>query len=183
MLTRRTIVQASLATVLVAGLAGFSEIGHLYRAWMAEYGPGWKPMRWPFPRDAWPDGRAWRNQGIEVYVRLKMGLCGNCETGVVEDAEVDKVADIDFLDPNFQPVEAGRRARITDLFGRSRLYRLTTKDGVQRFAEGIVVSYKCDLMIATVVGDLADEAKRKEARLFLESNTVQVWVNQQLDGR
>lgn len=183
MLSRRTIVQAALASALVAGLAGFSEIGHWYRAWMAEYGPGWKPMHWPFPRDAWPDGRAWRNQGVEVYVRLKLGLCGNCDTGVVTDEEVDKVSDIDLLDANFQPLQAGSRIRITDLFGRARLYRLTMKDGIQRLAEGIAISYKCDLVVAIVVGDVADEAKRKAAHLFLESNTVQVWVNQQLEGR
>jgi hypothetical protein len=183
MLSRRTIIQASLASALVAGLAGFSEIGHLYRAWMAEYGPGWKPMPWPFPRDAWPDGRAWRNQGLEVYVRLKLGLCGNCDTGVVEDEEVDKVTDVALLDPRFAPVQAGSRIRITDLFGRARLYRLTMKDGTQRLAEGIAVSHKCDLVVAIVVGDVADEATRKSAHRFLESNTVQVGVNQQLEGR
>jgi len=36
---------------------------------------------------------------------------------------------------------------------------------------------------ATIVGNVADEPTRKAAHQFLESNTVQVWVNAQLDGR
>ncbi|MFO1161528.1 MAG: hypothetical protein U1E60_22005 [Reyranellaceae bacterium] len=184
MLKRRTVIQASLAGGLIAGLAGFSEVGHWYKAWMAEFGPGWKSMPWPFPRDAWPTGKAWRNRGLEleVYVRLKLGFCGNCDTGVVEDSEVDRVTDIDLLDPQFVPVQAGNRIRITDLVGRARLYRLKTRDG-PRLAEAIAVSYKCDLVVAIVVGPVDDSKTLKAAHNFLETNTVQVWVNELLEGR
>jgi hypothetical protein len=34
-----------------------------------------------------------------------------------------------------------------------------------------------------VVGKVDDPAVRNEAHLFLESNTVQVWVNKILEGR
>jgi hypothetical protein len=44
-------------------------------------------------------------------------------------------------------------------------------------------AYKCELVVAIVVGNVADEQERKAAHHFLESNTVQVWVNQQLEGR
>ena len=46
-----------------------------------------------------------------------------------------------------------------------------------------VVAYKCDLLVAIVDGNMADPDKRKMAHRFLESNTVQVWVNKQLEGR
>jgi hypothetical protein len=183
MLKRRTVIQASLAGGLVAVLAGLAEVGKLQVALGPTDGAGWRPVSWPFPRDAWPEGRAWRRDGIEVYVRPKLGFCGNCDTGVVTDDEVDRVTDVDLLDERFAPVQAGNRIRITDLFGRARLYRFKMKNGTQRFAEGIAVSYKCDLVVAVVVGDLADERTRKSAHRFLESNTVQVWVNQQLEGR
>ena len=75
----------------------------------------------------------------------------------------------------------GNRIRITDLFGRSRLYRHKMHNGATRLAEGIVVAYKCDLLVAIVDGNITD--KRKMAHQFLESNTVQVWVNKQLEGR
>lgn len=96
--------------------------------------------------------------------------------------EVDRVADIDLLDPQFVPVQAGNRIRITDLFGRARLYRLKTRDG-ERLAEAIAVSYKCDLVVAIVVGPVDDGETRKAAHNFLETNTVQIWVNEQLEGR
>ncbi len=56
-------------------------------------------------------------------------------------------------------------------------------NGAPRLAEGIVVAYKCDLLVAIVDGNMADPDKRKMAHRFLESNTVQVWVNKQLEGR
>ena len=60
-------------------------------------------------------------------------------------------------------------------FGRSRLYRHKMRNGATRLAEGIVVAYKCDLLVAIVDGDMTDPDKRKMAHRFLESNTVQVW--------
>ncbi|HEX9557547.1 MAG TPA: hypothetical protein VF991_13695 [Reyranella sp.] len=184
MLKRRTVIQASLAGGLLAALAGLAEIGKWRTALGPTDGAGWRPIDWPFPRDGWPPGRAWRQRdGTEVYVRPKLGFCGNCDTGVVTDEEVDRVTDVDLLDERFAPAQEGRRIRITDLFGRARLYRFKLKNGAQQLAEGIAVSYKCDLIVAVVAGNVADEGIRKSAHRFLESNTVQVWLNQQLEGR
>jgi hypothetical protein len=183
MLKRRTVIQASLAGGLLAALAGLAEIGKWRTALGPTDGAGWRPIDWPFPRDGWPPGRAWRQRdGTEVYVRPKLGFCANCDTGVVTDEEVDRVTDVDLLDERFAPAQEGRRIRITDLFGRARLYNVATRDGT-RTAEGIAVNYKCDLIVALVVGKLDDPAVRKEAHRFIESNTVQVWLNQLLDGR
>ena len=139
--------------------------------------------RWVIvPRDAFPPGRAWTRDGTEIYVRPKLGFCGNCETGVVEDSEVDRVSDVDLFDERFMPVGTGRRVQITDLFGRARLYRIR-KDGRERLAQGIAVSYNCDLIVALVVGKVDDETIAKAAHRFLETNTVQVWLNGLLDGK
>jgi hypothetical protein len=183
-LKRRTVIQASLAATLVAALAGLAEIGKMRNALGPTDGMGWRPIEWPFPRDGWPPGRAWRSRdGTEAYVRLKLGFCGNCDTGVVTDEEVDRVTDIDLLDERFTPMQDGSRIRITDLFGRARLYRYKLKNGAQHYAEAIAVSYKCDLVVAIIAGNVADAPTRKAAHRFLESNSVQVWVNQQLEGR
>ena len=178
MLSRRTLVQTSLAAGLVAGLAGFSIIGN----WYAD-NTGWRQIAWPFPRDAWPEGQAWRGEGLEIYIRPKPGFSGNCDIGVVEDAEVDRVTDIELLDKHFTPLQPGRRIRITDLFGRARLYRLKMKDGSERLAEAIAVSHQCDLVVAIVIGNVTDEATRKTAHLFIESNKVQIKLNQQLEDK
>lgn len=183
MLSRRTILQTSLAGGLVAGLAGLAAFANFYpKPDRDEEITGWRRIAWPFPRDAFPSGRAWKRDDTEVYVRPKLGFCGNCDTGVVEDSEVDRVTDVDLLDERFVPLREGKRIHITDLAGRARLYRVR-KDGRERIAEGIAVAYKCDLVVALVVGPVADDAILKDAHRFLETNTVQVWINALLEGR
>ena len=179
MLSRRTLVRMSMAAGLVVGLAGLASSAD----WHDE-NAGWRPISWPFPRDGWADGRAWRNSdGVEVYVRPKLGFCGNCDTGVVADEEVDRVTDIDLLDERFAAVQTGTQIRIATLSGRARLYRLKTRDGVERLAEAIAMAQKCDLVVAIVVGNVADSPTRHAAHQFLESNTVQTWLTRQLEGR
>jgi hypothetical protein len=183
MIARRTIVQGSLAGSIVAVLAGLAAFANWYpKPDPDEQATGWRRIGWPFPRDAFPAGRGWRRDGTEVYVRPKLGFCGNCDTGVVDDAEVDGKSDIDLLDTNFVPVAPGKRIQITDLGGRTRLYRIK-KDGRERLAQAIAVSYRCDLIVAVVIGPVDDEAVAKAARRFLETNTVQVWLNAQLEGK
>ena len=148
-LTRRTVIKVSLGLGLLAGLAVFAEIGK----WRTMLGPtdgaGWRPIDWPFPRDGWPPGRAWRHRdGTEVYVRLKQGFCANCDTGVVTDEEVDRVTDIDLLDERFVPAKDGNRIRITDLVGRARLYRHKTRLGFERLAELTGLGYALYLVVA-----------------------------------
>ena len=108
---RRTIVQTSLAAGLMAGM-----VARRARQGTAALGPAkdapWRPIAWPFPRDAWPAGRAWRRGTLEVYVRPKLGFCGNCDTGVVTDEEVDRVTDVDLLDERFEPAKEGLAVRI-----------------------------------------------------------------------
>jgi len=183
MLSRRTILQTSLAGSMVAGLAGLAAFANFYpKPDRDEEITGWRRIPWPFPRDAFPAGRAWKRDDTEVYIRPKLGFCGNCDAGVVEDSEVDRVSDIDLLDEQFVPLREGKRIQLTDLTGRARLYRIT-KGGRERVAEGIAVSYKCDLVVAIVVGPVADDAILKNAHRFLETNTVQVWINALLEGR
>ena len=182
--TRLTIIEGVLAALLVIVLGGYSSAARWYEDWLKEYGPGWHEMAWPFPRDAFPAGKAWRNGDLRVYVRPKLGFCANCETGVVDDYEVDRVTDLDLIDTKFVPARDGSAIHITDLKGRARFYRLKGFDGKPTLAEGIAVNFDCDLVVAVVVGPkLDDPAVRKQAHDFIESNTVQVWVNKTLEGR
>ena len=183
LVARRTVMKMYLGAGMVAGLAGLAYLAEERVALGPTDGKGFRPIRWPFPADAWPPGRAWTGHDLDFYVGLKLDVCSDCETGIVSDEAVDRVVDIDRLDPRFAAVGPGSRIRITDLFGRSRLYRHKMHNGAPRLAEGIVVAYKCDLVVAIVDGNMADPDKRKMAHRFLESNTVQIWVNKQLEGR
>src|SRR6267154_446931 len=70
------------AAVAIATLAGFTG----YRQAQSDI-EGWREIAWPFPRDGWPAGRAFRcatelcGDNVELYVRPKIGFC-NCDSGV-----------------------------------------------------------------------------------------------------
>src|SRR4051794_20797523 len=90
----------------------------------------WQGKALALPRDGWPAGKAFRSGDIEVYVRPKIGFC-NCDVGVADDDEVDRVADLDLISEHFVPLEAGRVVRIADMAGRIRPYDLRLSDGLR----------------------------------------------------
>ncbi len=179
-LSRRTVIQMSMGAGLLAGLGGLAVLAERRVALGPTDGAGFRPFHWPFPPDPWPPGHAWTGNDLDVYVRLKPGLCSDCETGIATDEAVDRIVDIDRLDPRFRAAGPGNRIRLTDMTGRARLYRHRLHNGRTRLAEGIAVTYQCDAVVALIDGNMADDAKRKLAHRFLESNTVQVWLNRQL---
>src|SRR4051795_10226621 len=114
---------------------------------------GWQEIRWPFPRDGWPAGRAFRcdaalcGEAVELYVRPKIGFC-NCDSGVADDDEVDRVADVDLISPRFSADQPGSALQLATMSGRMRSYRLDMPDGSRHAAIGIAISRRCDLMVA-----------------------------------
>jgi len=129
-------------------------------------GEGWREIGWPFPRDGWPAGRAFRcdtevcGGEVEVYVRPKIGFC-NCDTGVADDDEVDRVADMP---------------------GRLRTYDLHLTGGVRHTAIGIAVSRGCDLMVAVAQGTGAAPEVQRVALDFLASRDIARWMTKAMDG-
>jgi len=53
-------------------------------------------------------------EDTEVYVRPKIGFC-NCDSGVADDDEVDRVADLDLISPRFVPLRDGDVVRVADM--------------------------------------------------------------------
>jgi hypothetical protein len=149
---------------------------------------GWREIAWPFPRDAWPAGRAFRcaanvcGDEVEVYVRPKIGFC-NCDTGVADDDEVDRVADLDLISERFVPREAGEPIRVADMAGRLRGYDLMMADGSVRSAIGMALSRRCDLMVAVAQGQIAAARVRRAALDLLASDEMERWMGAALDGR
>ncbi|TWC00602.1 hypothetical protein FBZ93_105401 [Bradyrhizobium macuxiense] len=144
----------------------------------------WREIAWPFPRDGWPAGRAFRcgaaecGTEVEAYLRPKLGFC-NCDSGVADDDEVDRVADVDMIGPRFVPLGAGDVVDVADMPGRIRVYRL---DG-SRTAIGIAVSHRCDLMAVAAQGR-GDAARVQRVTLrFLASQEVRTWMAAAMEGR
>jgi hypothetical protein len=147
----------------------------------------WREITWPFPRDGWPVGRAFHCDAgtcgaeVELYVRPKIGFC-NCDTGVADDDEVDRVADLDLMSQRFVPLAAGSVVTVAGLVGRARSYDLGMADGSRRTAIGFALSRRCDLMVAVVQGNGSAPAVRHLAEDFLNSEPMVHWMMSELEN-
>src|SRR4030081_2282673 len=135
------IASAIVALGALSGAAAYQHVGlHQEEAW--------REIAWPFPRDGWPAGKAFRcgaaacGGEAELYVRPKIGFC-NCDSGVADDDEVDRVADLDLTSAQFEPLEAGNVVQVAGMSGRIRNYHLQMQDGSRHTAAGIAVSRRC----------------------------------------
>lgn len=149
----------------------------------------WQEIAWTFPRDGWPAGRAFRcascgegGAAVELYVRPKIGFC-NCNPGVADDDEVDRVADLDLISARFVPTEAGRVVRVADMAGRARSYDLKMPDGAQHIAVGIALSHRCDLLVAVAQGRAERGELERVALDYLASREMHRWMLASLGGR
>jgi len=148
---------------------------------------GWREIAWPFPRDGWPAGRAFRcapeacGDEIEVYVRPKAGFC-NCDSGVADDDEVDRVADLDLISARFVAIAPGSVIRIAEMQGRIRSYDLQMSDGARHAAIGIAVSRRCDLLIAVAQGKGTAAGVQRAALDLLASGEMERWMVAAMEG-
>jgi hypothetical protein len=171
------------AAVAIATLALFAG----YRQAQSDF-EDWREIAWPFPRDGWPAGRAFRcatglcGDDIEVYVRPKAGFC-NCDSGVADDDEVDRVADLDLMSEHFAALAPGEATRIAGMPGRLRAYDLKMADGSRRAALGIAVSRRCDLLVAVAQGKGEASDVQRVALDFLASGEMTRWMASAMEGR
>src|SRR6266550_4780440 len=176
----RSLTALAVAIGMVTGVAGFQHARPDIE--------GWREIAWPFPRDGWPAGRAFRcatelcGDEIEMYVRPKAGFC-NCDSGVSDDEEVDRVADLDLMSERFAPLEPGKVIRIADMPGRLRSYDLKMADGSRHAAVGIAVSRRCDLLVAVAQGKSAATNIQRVALEFLATDAVTKWMTAAMAGR
>src|ERR1700749_2723408 len=93
-------------------------------------GPVWTESTWPFPIDQWGQGWAYKckaadcGTAVSVYLRPKIGFC-NCQTGVADDEELDRVGDVDLVGGEKSALGAGRPITVHAMKGRSRGYAVS----------------------------------------------------------
>ncbi|MEZ2142383.1 hypothetical protein AAE026_08750 [Bradyrhizobium sp. DN5] len=175
---------ATIAAVMIA--CGVSGVAAYQLAPPVQDLAHWREIAWPFPRDGWPVGRAFRCDGAcagtELYVRAKRGFC-NCDRGVADDDEVDRVADVDLISPRFAAAAPGEEVGLGEMRGRARRYDLEMPDGARSAAIGFAVSRRCDLLVAVAQGAGDANALQRATLAFLETEEMKQWMVAALDGR
>jgi len=147
--------------------------------------PAWAEIAWPFLRDQWPDGRAFRcgagdcGAVLTLTVRVKAGFC-NCTTGVADDDDVDRVRDADLLGDKIAPLAGGHPVTVGWMRGRSRPFEVTS--GRNRSgAVTIAFNDKCDVVVATIAAeDVVSDRAEAAALAFLNGGRVLAWTKVEL---
>jgi hypothetical protein len=148
--------------------------------------PAWTEVKWPFPLDQWGLGRAFTcrpadcSAELDLYLRAKLGFC-NCATGVSDDAELDRVGDLELLSATFNALRDGQPIAVGWMSGRSRPYQVAVRYGEPRTALAIAFNDKCDVVVATVVAERSRLAEAEGTALaFLNGDLVLRWVEKEL---
>ncbi|HEY4406448.1 MAG TPA: hypothetical protein VGN55_17515 [Xanthobacteraceae bacterium] len=148
----------------------------------------WREVQWPFRIDGWGIGRAYRcapadcGSEINLYLRAKVGFC-NCATGVSDDADLDRVSDLELFSEEFVGLIDGRPVDVGRLKGRSRLYRVKIPYAGAHDMWQIGFNDKCDVAVATVLTDPNRLSEAEGLALdFLGSDPVQRWAAAELGG-
>ena len=165
----------------IAALAWFTS-GDKREVFVLNGQPTWSEVAWPFAPDEWGKGKAFRceasNCGAEtnLYIRAKLGFC-NCETGVSDDADLDRMGDLYLVGGQAAALSAGRAITVGHMMGRSRAYTFTARNPLGKTAISVAFNDRCDMIVATVV--LAHErpdAIEPKAIEFLNGKTVMRWA-------
>lgn len=144
--------------------------------------PAWAEVPWPFPKDPWGRGRAFRCEpadcGVEVklYLRAKIGFC-NCVTGIADDEDLDRMGDLALAGGEVAPLGDGRPVAIGWMKGRTRAYALAAGGARGGTALSVAFNDRCDMIVATVVLPHDRPATIEPSVIeFLNSGTVLHWA-------
>src|SRR5215471_6374978 len=171
------------AIVLVAGMGGYAVFlaarppDDIHR--MSARAPVWTEDAWPFPIDQ--RGQGWAFQckaadcGIDVnlYLRPKIGFC-NCQTGVADDEELDRVSDVDLVGSERSALGPGRLIAVHWMKGRSRGYTVGVPSA--KSVLSLAFNNRCDVIVATVVAGDEPVAQERPVLEFLNGDLVLHWA-------
>ncbi len=186
-MTKRSVVACVVSVVaLGALLVGDSTTSVAQKApGPAAVHPVWTELNWPFPMDQWGLGRAFTCRAahcgseISLYLRPKLGFC-NCITGVSDDAELDRVGDLELLSSRFAGLSDGKPIAVGWMRGRSRPYHVSMQYSAPRTTIAIAFNDKCDVMVSTVVAKREALAGAEQSALdFLNGDLVLRWTEKE----
>jgi hypothetical protein len=166
------------ALMLVGGIGGYFLAAKLPDAVHGTSSPVWTETTWPFPIDQWGEGWAFQCKaadcGIDVnlYLRPKIGFC-NCQTGVADDPELDRVSDLDLVGSEISALGPGRPITVHRMKGRSRAYKVgpSAKSVLE-----LAFNNRCDVIVATVLAGDAPVAQERAVLEFLNGAMMKEWA-------
>jgi hypothetical protein len=177
------IITAAAVAILVAGVGGYIAY---HAARMAEAvrisepaRPAWTETAWPFPIDQWGQGWAYQCKAadcgtdVDLYLRPKIGFC-NCQTGVADDAELDRVGDTDLFGGASAALGPGQPITVHGMKGRSRGYAVSAP--AARSVLSLAFNNRCDVVVATVVAGNAPVAQEPAVLEFLNGDLIGNWA-------
>jgi hypothetical protein len=184
-MSQRIATLATLAAVaLIAGMGGYAFLLPAKPpAGTPMSSPVWTEATWPFPIDQWGEGWAYQCKAadcgtdVNLYLRPKIGFC-NCQTGVADDAELDRVSDVDLLGSERSALGPGRPITVHQMMGRSRGY--TVGAAAAKSVLELAFNNRCDVIVATVVAGDAPLAQEKAVLEFLNGDLMLHWAEQVL---
>jgi hypothetical protein len=141
--------------------------------------PVWTEAAWPFPIDQWGEGWAFQCKAadcgldVNLYLRPKIGFC-NCQTGVADDEELDRVSDVDLVGSERSALGPGRPITVHWMKGRSRGYTVGAPSAKPVLS--LAFNNRCDVIVATVVAGDAPVAQEQAVLEFLNGDLVLHWA-------
>jgi hypothetical protein len=118
----------------------------------------WTEIDWPFLLDQWGTGHAFACRGTKcaprdrLLVRVKSGFC-NCDNGIEDDDEIDRLTDFQFLGGPVAPHGTGRPIAVAGVLGRLRTFVVETARGGARHAVAVALARDCEAVVATLASD------------------------------
>jgi hypothetical protein len=143
----------------------------------------WAERAWPFLIDQWGGGWAYECKAadcgteVSLYLRPKIGFC-NCQTGVADDAELDRVSDVDLIGSERSALGPGRPITVQWMKGRSRSYTVGSPSG--KSVLSLAFNNRCDVIVATVLAGNEPAAQEQAVLEFLNGDIVRRWAEQVL---
>jgi hypothetical protein len=162
----------AIATGFVAGFIGYPAF-LAARSPKATHQPVWTETTWPFPVDQWGGGWAFQCKAadcgteVDLYLRPKIGFC-NCQTGVADDEELDRVGDIDLVGSERSALGSGWPITVGSMKGRSRGYRVGGPSA--KSVLSLAFNSRCDVTVATVIAGSDPVAQEQAVLEFLNSD-------------
>lgn len=145
-------------------------------------GPAWTEIRWPFPVDLWSSGKAFKCRSadcgdeITLFLRAKIGFC-NCLIGVADDAELERLADINLVGGKHSADGPGRPITVAWMKGRSRVYAIDGTSPSGKSAIAIAFNDRCDAIVRTAIVDHDQPAAVEQVVIdFLNGDGVLRWA-------